>query len=123
MIMTVHPVATPIIWLAFALLTVTGTLNSLIGYQVGKQGLGAIQKRFPNLGARQLDQARVLCTRRGPGVLVLSGAPVLGGILALTAGLLHTELRTFLPWVALGKLARNVVLLALMEVGFLSLRK
>jgi membrane protein YqaA with SNARE-associated domain len=55
--------------------------------------------------------------------LVLSGAPALGGILALTAGLLHTELRTFLPWVALGKLARNVVLLALMEAGFLLLRK
>jgi membrane protein YqaA with SNARE-associated domain len=121
--LTTHPLANPIVWLALALLTVTGTLNSLIGYQVGKQGLGAIQKRFPDLGARQLDQVRELYTRRGPGVLVLSGAPVLGGILALTAGLLHTELHTFLPWVALGKLARNVVLLALMEVGFLLLRK
>jgi membrane protein YqaA with SNARE-associated domain len=121
--LTTHPLANPIVWLALALLTVTGTLNSLIGYQVGKQGLGTIQKRFPSLGARQLDQVQELYTRRGPGVLVLSGAPVLGGILALTAGLLHTGLRTFLPWVALGKLARNVVLLALMEVGFLLLWK
>jgi membrane protein DedA with SNARE-associated domain len=61
--LTTHPLANPIVWLAFALLTVTGTLSSLIGYQVGKQGLGAIQKRFPDLGARQLDQVRELYTR------------------------------------------------------------
>ena len=117
--LTINPLANPIVWLAFVVLTMIGILNGLANYAIGKKGLGAIQKRFPNLGEEQLKKIKEMYSKRGPGILILAGIPYLGGMLSMTAGLLNTDLRVFLLWVGLSKLSINAVLLALVEIGFL----
>jgi len=66
-------------------------------------------------GRNRLERAKVIYERFGAWSLLFSWLPVVGDPLTLLAGLAGLRLWIFLPLVALGKLARYILILWLAQ--------
>jgi membrane protein YqaA with SNARE-associated domain len=106
----------PIAWLIIVALSVLGSVGNLALYEVGKQGVDAIRKRFPRIREEQWLRVKGLYDRLGSWVLLLTGVPVLGSLLTTAAGAFGVPRLSFLVLVTLGKLWRNW-LLAIIAFG------
>jgi membrane protein YqaA with SNARE-associated domain len=76
----------PIAWLIIIAFSVLGSLGNLALYQVGKQGVDAIRKRFLRIRDEHWLRVKHLYDKYGGWVLLLSGVPVLGSLLTTAAG-------------------------------------
>ena len=111
-----HLLLDPTAWLIVVAFSVLGSIGNLALYQVGKQGLDTIQKRFPRIKPEQWQRVKQLYDNYGAWVLLLSGVPVLGSLLTTAAGAFGVPRPTFLLLVTIGKMLRNW-LLAILLVG------
>lgn len=103
-------------------LSVVGTLATLAYYYLGKEGYEAVLKRFPEIGQEQWERVRSLYDRYGAILLFLSSIPMVGVLLTTVAGAIGIRVIVFFIWVLMGRLARNTVLLLLVDqaVGILA---
>lgn len=93
------------------LVAVVGSfLGSLTNYFIGLKGTDFVLSHYIKYEPRWLARAEVFFQRWGPIGLFFSWLPFIGDPLTLVAGAVHTELRTFVVWVLLGKILRMVVL-------------
>ena len=106
----------PTAWLIVVAMSVLGSIGNLALYQVGKQGIDAIQKRFPRIKPEQWQRVKRLYDNYGGWVLLLSGIPVLGSLLTTAAGAFGVPRPAFLLLVTVGKMLRNWIL-AILLVG------
>jgi membrane protein YqaA with SNARE-associated domain len=104
----------PIAWLIVVAFSVLGTIGNLALYQVGKQGVDAIRKRFPRIKPEQWQQVKRLYDNYGGWVLLLSGVPLLGSLLTTAAGAFGVPRPAFLLLVTVGKMLRNWLLAILL---------
>lgn len=97
----------PKAWFWVVLFSSLGVVGNLALYQVGKQGVDAIRKRFPRITVEQWQRVKRLYEEHGPLILLLAGVPVLGSLLTTAAGAFNIRPLTFLIFVFAAKLARN----------------
>lgn len=100
----------PTAWLIVVALSVLGSVGNLALYQVGKQGVDAIRKRFPRIKPEQWQRVKKLYDDFGSWILLLSGVPLLGSLLTTGAGAFNVPRPVFLLLVTVGKLLRNWLL-------------
>lgn len=100
----------PTAWLIVVAFSVLGSIGNLALYQVGKQGVDAIRKRFPRIKPEQWQRVRRLYDNYGGWVLLLSGVPLLGSMLTTAAGVFGVPRPFFLLLVTIGKMLRNWLL-------------
>jgi membrane protein YqaA with SNARE-associated domain len=113
----------PIAWLIVVAFTVLGLFGNLALYQVGKQGVDAIRKRFPRIKPERWQRVKRLYDNYGGWVLLLSGVPVLGSLLTTTAGAFGVRLFTFVVFVFISKLVRNwLIVLIPLEIYLLTVK-
>jgi len=93
-----------------AIATVGTVLGSLITYAMGRLGNEAIHKKWLRISVDQTERAERWFGKYGKPSLLLAWLPIIGDPLCLAAGLMRTELVTFLLLVSIGKLARYSVL-------------
>ena len=106
----------PTAWLIVVAVSVLGSIGNLALYQVGKQGVDAIRKRFPRTKPEQWQRVKQWYDHCGGWVLLLSGVPVLGSLLTTAAGALGVPRPAFLLLVTIGRMMRNW-LLAILVAG------
>ncbi len=112
----------PQAWLIVLLFTMLGVVGNLALYQVGKRGVGAVQKRFPQITPERWRRVQELYERRGSWILLLSAVPALGALLTTAAGAFGVTQLSFLFWVTIAKLARNWLVVVLLREGWLILK-
>lgn len=112
----------PTAWLIVIAFSVLGSLRDLALYQVGKQGVDAIRKRFPRIKPEQWQRVEQWHDQYGRRVLLLSGVPVLGLLLTTAAGSFGLPRPAFLLLVTIGRMLRNW-LLAILLAGIYSYLK
>lgn len=97
-------------WLLVAVASVGNVLGSVINWVLGR-GLERFKDRrwFP-VSPGALARAEGWYRRWGRWSLLLAWVPVIGDPLTVVAGTLREPLRTFVPLVAAGKVARYAVL-------------
>ena len=95
-----------------------GSIGNLALYQVGKQGVDAIRKRFPRIKPEQWQRVKRLYDNYGGWVLLLSGIPVLGSLLTTAAGAFGVPRPAFFLLVMIGKMLRNWLLAILLVGGY-----
>ena len=114
----------PVVVIAVAL--AGSTLGSLTTYCVGRYGsvlfFGRFASRFAAAEERHLPRARALFDRWGAPIMFLSWLPVIGDAMALVAGAAAVHPVRFIMWVAAGRAARYVVVVAV-TLGALSFFK
>jgi membrane protein YqaA with SNARE-associated domain len=103
------------VWLFVVGLSVLGTAATLAYYYLGKEGYEAVLKRFPQIERGQWDRVQSLYDRYGAILLFLSSIPMIGVLLTTAAGALGIRIVVFFSWVLLGRLARNVAVLLLLD--------
>ena len=106
----------PTAWLIIVALSLLGSIGNLALYEVGKQGVDAIRKRFPRIKPEQWQRVQALYDNYGGWVLLISGVPVLGSMLTTAAGAFGVPRPAFLILVTIGKMLRNW-LLAILVAG------
>ncbi len=102
-----------LVWQAFAVALSGNLLGSSLTFGMGWAGQQGYQ-RFQGVQSRvMLNHPRVeQLRRRGPPVLVLAFLPLVGDALVLAAGWLRMPFWHSLLWIAVGKAARYLLLLA-----------
>ena len=105
------------VWGLVVGLSVLGTVATLAYYYLGREGYEAVLKRFPRIQLEQWDRVRTLYGRYGSMLLLLSSIPVIGMLLTTVAGAVGIRVAVFFLWVLMGRLARNAVLLVLLDQG------
>lgn len=113
----------PQAWLIVVLFTMLGVVGNLALYQLGKRGVGAVQKRFPRITPERWQRVQSLYENRGSWILLLSGIPVLGAVLTTGAGAFGVTQLSFLFWVGIAKLARNWLVVVVLREGWLLLKR
>lgn len=92
------------------------TAGSLTTYYAGRYGsmlfLGRFASRFAAAEERHLPRARALFDRWGAPILLLSWLPLIGDAMVLVAGAAAIHPVRFLLWVAVGRTARYLLLVA-----------
>jgi membrane protein YqaA with SNARE-associated domain len=111
----VHLLLDPTAWLIVVVLSILGSAGNLALYQVGKQGVDAIRKRFPRIKDEQWQRVKDLYDTYGGWVLLLSGVPVLGSMLTTAAGAFGVPRPAFLLLVTIAKMLRNWLLAILLS--------
>ena len=109
-----HLLFDPVAWLIVLAWSVLGSVGNLALYQVGKQGVDAIRKRFPRIKDEHWRRVKRLYDKFGGWVLLLSGVPVLGSLLTTAAGAFDVPRPAFLVLVTIGKMWRNWLLVILL---------
>ena len=109
-----HLLLEPVAWLIVFAFSVLGSLGNLALYEVGKQGVDAIRKRFPRIKDEHWQRVKGLYDNFGGWVLLLSGIPVLGSLLTTAAGAFGVPRPAFLILVTIGKMWRNWLLAILL---------
>jgi membrane protein YqaA with SNARE-associated domain len=104
----------PVAWLIVVILSLLGSIGNLALYEVGRQGVGAIRKRFPRIKDEHWQRVKGLYDNFGGWVLLLSGIPVLGSLLTTAAGAFGVPRPAFLILVTIGKMWRNWLLVILL---------
>jgi membrane protein YqaA with SNARE-associated domain len=97
-------------WLLVTVASVGNVLGAVVNWLLGR-GLEQFRDRrwFP-VGASGLARAQAWYHRWGRWSLLLSWLPFIGDPLTVVAGTMREPLRSFLPLVAAGKVARYVLL-------------
>lgn len=103
------------VWVLVVGLSVVGTIATLAYYYLGKEGYEAVLQRFPDIKQQQWERVHFLYDRYGAVLLFLSSIPMVGMLLTTVAGALGIRVVVFLLWVLIGRLARNVVVLLLID--------
>jgi membrane protein YqaA with SNARE-associated domain len=99
-------------WTLLAVATVGNTLGAVVNWAMGR-GIETYQNRrwFP-ASAAQLEKAKRHYLRWGRWCLFFSWVPVVGDAFTVLAGVLHEKLWVFMLLVGAGKLARYLVVAA-----------
>jgi membrane protein YqaA with SNARE-associated domain len=92
-----------------------GAVATLAYYYLGKKGYEAVLERFPRIQREQWDRIGSLYRRYGSLLLVLSSVPMVGILFTTAAGAVGIQVVVFFFWVLIGRLARNLVLLLLLD--------
>ena len=92
---------------------VGNTGGSLVNYALGIWLGRPVAERFPRIVSRnRLEQAEAWFARYGKWTLLFAWLPVVGDPLTVVAGVLRTHIIPFIVLVAVGKLARYLVIAA-----------
>lgn len=92
---------------------VGNTGGSLVNYALGIWLGRPVAERFPRIVSRnRLEQAEAWFARFGKWTLLFAWLPVVGDPLTVVAGVLRTQIIPFIVLVAVGKLARYLVIAA-----------
>jgi membrane protein YqaA with SNARE-associated domain len=103
------------LWLLLAVATVGNTLGAAVNWVLGLLvAMGRERVKLP-VSAERLDRFDAFYRRYGVWGLLLSWVPIIGDTLTVLAGLARTPLLVFLPLVAVGKLARYLVVAELIH--------
>ncbi len=103
------------VWVLVVGLSVLGTLATLAYYYLGRQGYEAVLERFPQIQREQWDRVHSLYDRHGSALLFLSSVPVIGILFTTAAGAFGIQILTFVLWVLVGRLTRNVLVFVLFD--------
>lgn len=103
------------LWLLVLGLSILGAVATLAYYYLGKKGYEAVLKRFPQIKREQWDRVHSLYERYGSILLVLSSIPIFGILFTTAAGALGIRVVVFFLWVLLGRLARNLGMVLLLD--------
>lgn len=100
------------VWLLVAVASAGNVLGAVVNWVLGRQ-LERFEKRpwFP-VKPDSLARARAWYHRYGRWSLLLSWLPIVGDPLTVVAGAMREPMRSFLPLVTVGKVARYVLLAA-----------
>lgn len=88
-------------------------LGALTNYFVGEKGSDFIFSRYYKIDEASLSRAEKQFNRYGGIALFFSWLPFVGDLLTVVAGVLHTDMRTFVFWVLLGRIVREIVAVSL----------
>jgi len=99
-------------WLLVTVASVGNVLGASLNYALGRSARRFRDRRWFPLGPAALARAEGWYRRYGRWSLPFSWLPVVGDPLTVAAGALGEPFRVFLPLVALGKVARYLVLAA-----------
>jgi membrane protein YqaA with SNARE-associated domain len=108
----------PVAWLIVIAFSLLGSIGNLALYEVGKQGVDSIRKRFPRIKDEQWMRVKGLYENYGAWILLLSGIPVLGSLLTTAAGAFGVPRPFFLLLVTIGKMLRNWLLAMLFSGAY-----
>lgn len=103
------------VWAVVLAVSVLGTVTTLVYYYLGRQGVGTVRKRVPQITEERWDRAEHLYEEHGSKLLFLSALPGIGILLQSAAGALGIGLLIYLVWVLIGRLVRNLALLLLFD--------
>jgi len=102
--------------LLVATATVGNTLGSCVNWLLGLLvNTGGRHVKLP-VSAAQLSRFEHVYRRYGVWSLLLSWAPIIGDPLTVLAGLARTPLAAFVPLVAIGKLARYLIVVGIVSL-------
>lgn len=101
------------VWLLVAAATTGNILGSAVNWLLGRCCVRFQDKRWFPVKKEKLNKARTWYRTYGRWSLLLSWAPVIGDPLTLVAGLLREPFASFILIVGLAKLARYLVVAAL----------
>ena len=101
------------VWLLVAAATAGNILGSAVNWLLGRCCVRFQDKRWFPVKKEKLNKARTWYRTYGRWSLLLSWAPVIGDPLTLVAGLLREPFASFILIVGLAKLARYLVVAAL----------
>lgn len=102
--------------LLLGLASVGNTLGSLVNWGLGRFVWHWREHRWFPIGATALDRASGWFQRFGIWSLLFAWVPVIGDPLALVAGVLRVRFVPFILLVAIGKTARYVVVLGVVDL-------
>ena len=108
------------VWLIMIILSLIGLPVALAKYYAGAKGLPSVQKHFPQVTDERWDIVQGWYHRHGSPLLLGSGIPVLGILIATGAGAFGVPRKKFLVWSFFAKMLRNWVF-ALIVFGFFNL--
>lgn len=101
------------VWTLLVVASLGNVLGSLLNWYLGCYiNIFAHRRWFP-IRAKAIDRASLHYQRWGKWSLLLAWLPFVGDPLTLAAGIFRTPLIWFLPLVAIGKVGRYAVLLAI----------
>jgi membrane protein DedA with SNARE-associated domain len=109
------------IWLLILLASGLGTVAALTYYYAGLKGTEAVVERFPSVKPERWERVDLLYERHGSGLLFFSFIPLLGILLETGAGVSGIRLPTYVIWVFLGRIVRNILLVLLVSQGLRAL--
>jgi membrane protein YqaA with SNARE-associated domain len=92
-----------------------GAVTALAYYYLGRKGYEAVTERFPQIKREQWERIGSLYGRYGSILLVLSSIPMVGVVFTTAAGAFGMQILVVFLWVLVGRLARNLVLLVLLD--------
>jgi membrane protein YqaA with SNARE-associated domain len=99
-----------------AVASVGNTLGSVVNWLVGRFLLRWRERRWFPIGAAALERATAWFARFGVWSLLLAWLPIVGDPLTLVAGVLRVNFWLFVALVALGKTARYVLVLGVVDL-------
>ena len=101
-----NPLANWPTWLIVAIAALVSVLFCLPTYYLGRQGMPAIQKKFPDVSDDRWKQIQSWFDRWKSLILLLTVLPGLGTILPAIAGAEGIRFGVFLLWVYIAKFIR-----------------
>ena len=101
----------PVTWLLFILISVIGSFGNVGLYYVGNGGTQSVFSHYPQLEGDSWYRVDDLYQEHGGRVLIFSGLPTLGLLLATAAGAVGINLYSFFFWMVLSKVTRNWLLM------------
>ena len=102
-------------WLVLILATAGHYLGSIVNYFMGKGGGTLLFSRYFKVDPQTLTKSQKLYQRWGAPVLLFCGLPFVGDPLTIVAGFFSLNLFVFTIWVVTGKLARNLIVLGVVD--------
>lgn len=110
---------------AWAIILILGLIEvsvNLAKYYAGREGLAAVQKRFPKVEPEHWARFNNWLERGGGPVLLLMAIPVLSSLLAVSAGIYGLRMMFFFWWAYLAVVSRNWLLYLLIAAGYYQFR-
>jgi membrane protein YqaA with SNARE-associated domain len=104
-------------WMLLALASTGNTLGSVVNWLLGRFLLRWRDARWFPVKPAALDRATRWFNRFGVWSLLLAWVPVVGDPLTLVAGILRVNFWLFVTLVALGKTARYLVVLGIVDLA------
>ncbi len=103
------------LWLPVAVATLGNSLGSVVNWFLGRFLSRYAERDWFPLSPARHEKAGRWFRRYGVWSLLLAWVPILGDPLTVVAGLLHVPLRIFLPLVVVGKAARYIFLVLVVQ--------
>lgn len=99
-------------FLIISIAAIGSFFGALTNYFVGKKGSAFVFSRYYKIDEASLQRAEERFDRWGGLALFFSWLPFIGDVLTVIAGVLRSDLRSFVFWVFLGRLVREIVAVA-----------